>query len=413
MTMPVRRALIALGAAATATIALSVFAQDAPDAPEADDTAAEIKAVESGKTSIYVVPMLGQFGTDILPEIYAPICEDIKKVDPDVIVFKLRTKSLNAEDEFQDIIEGDRSRRGPDNDKTDWNLLRDLRRQFANELPDYDQVLWVENANGFISPMAFGWEDMVMSPNATIGDLFIWFRLAAGSANGENMFGKYFDAMLGTIEGVASRGGWTHPDRWPLLDAMTDPRQRLSTTWVGRKAIFYPNGRGDFVLDNSVDAPVMALTADQAEDLLVTKGVVHDMNDLALLMGWPRYEVVKSAKDDIEKHRAEWRALLERAKGAIRAYQRGRSTGDVQGLSTALRALRKLRGLERSNPAMPFAFAINRIPGGVQLEALIEQIEEAIKRAREGGRGNGGGGLGGSGGGGGGIRPGGSGPRPI
>jgi hypothetical protein len=404
MNMRIKRSLCAFGAAAAATLALSVLAQDAS---ETDGASAEGEAADSGKTSIYIVPMHGQFGTDILPEIYTPICEDIKKVNPDVIVFKLRTKSLNADHEIRDIIEGDRNRDGPDNDKTDWNLLRDLRRQFANELSDYRQVLWVENANGFISPMAFGWEDMVMSPDATIGDLFIWFRLAAASANGENMFGKYFDAMLGTIEGVAARGGWTHPDRWPLLDAMTDPRQRLSTTWVGRKAIFYPNGRGDFVLDNSVDTPVMSLTADQAEDLLITKGVVHDMNDLALLMGWPRYEVVKDAKDVVEAHRSEWRELLERALGAKKSFERGRSKGDIQGLSTALRALRKLRGLERSNPAMPFAFAINRIPSGVQLEALIEQVEEAIKDIRSGRRGGRGGGLGGGGGGGGGLRPGG------
>ncbi|MCH2139244.1 MAG: hypothetical protein MK074_09380, partial [Phycisphaerales bacterium] len=338
-------------------------------------------------------------------------CADIKEVDPDIIVFRLATASLNSDSEFTDIIEGDQQRRGPERDKTDWNLLRDLRRQFANELVGYEQVLWVENANGFISPMAFGWEDMVMSPNATIGDMNIWFRMAAGSANGENMFGKYFDAMLGTIEGVAERGGWTHPERWPLLDAMVDPRQRLSTTWVGRRAIFHPHPDGDFVLNNSFEAPMFSITAGDAEDLLITKGVVQDMDDLAILMGWPRYEITKDASTVVNAHRSEWRSLRDRARGAMRAFTQGRQSGDIQGLSTCLRALRQLRGIERSNPAMTYAFQIEGIPTGTQIEILIQQIEEAIKAMREGGGGRGGGGGGRGGGtGGGGVSPGG--PTP-
>ena len=372
----------------------------------APDTPSESQAAD-GVTKVYVVPMLGQFGTDILPEIYEPICADIKKQKPDVIVFRLRTAALQGNEGFQDIIEGDRGGGRGGSDKTDWNLLRDLRRQFANELDGFDQMVWVENANGFISPMAFGWEDMVMSPDATIGNMYIWFQMADRSANGDNMFGKYFDAMLGTIEGVAERGGWTTQERWPLLDAMTDPRQRLSTTWVGRNALFYPDATGDFVLDNSPESPVYSLTATQAEDLLVTKGVVNDMDDVSILMGWPRYELMHDAAKEVEAHRKEWRQLLERAKGAMRAYMEGRQEGDLAGLSSALRSLKSLRGIERSNPAMPYAFQTNGIPTGNQLEALIAAVEDEIKAVRAGGRG---GGRGGGGTGGGGVGPGG--PRP-
>ncbi|MCH2137072.1 MAG: hypothetical protein MK101_10925 [Phycisphaerales bacterium] len=393
---------------------LSVHNALGQEAAEATDRAASTEGAASTDKGrrIYVVPMYGQFGTDIHPDVYAPIIEDIKEVKPDTILFKLRTKALSGNEGFVDIIEGSRTRE-PNSDNTDYNMVRDLRRQFGIELDDYDQMLWVENANGILGIMAFGWDDMVMSPSATIGDLAIWYRMMRAAARGENVFGKYFDAMLGIMEGVAERGGWTHPERQPLWEAMTDPRQSLSTTWVGRKAIFYPTLQGEFVLDGSPEYPptILSLSADEAEDLLVTKGVVNDMDDVALLMGWPRFEIVGDASDVTKEHRDDWRSLLDRAKGAMQAFQEGRRAGDLQGLSTCIRALRRLQSIERSNCAMTMAYRQNGIPSGVQLKVLIDQLEDQIEDMRRNGggrRGPGGGGFGP--GGGGGFGPGG--PRP-
>jgi hypothetical protein len=383
---------------------MPVFAQDA----DADVASKAAKAADTGKR-VYIVPMVGQFGTDILPEIYKPIIEDIKKVDPDVIVFKLKTKALNGNEGFVDIIEGDGGRSRPAADNQDFYMVRDLRRQFGIELDDYEQVLWVQNANGILGIMAFGWEDMVMSPRATIGDLAVWYRMMKSRAKGENVFGKYYDAMLGILEGVAERGGWTKPERQPLWEGMADPRQQLSTTWVGRRAIFYASTEGDLIIDNTAEYPpvLLSIDADVAEDLLVTKGIVRDMDDIAMLQGWPRYDVVGDASTVTQSHSKAWKALLERAKGAMAAYRRGAQAGDVQGLATCQRALRQLQGIERSNPAMVMAFRQNGIPVGVQIQVLLDQVDESIRNIRNGGRG-GGGGLGG--GGGGGVGPGG--PRP-
>ena len=380
-----------------------------------EDSATGADSSNNGGTQIYIVPMVGQFGTDILPEIYAPIIEDIKQVDPDVIVFRLKTAALEGNEGFIDIIEGDNNaRRGPERDATDYNMVRDLRRQFGIELKAYDQVLWVENANGILGIMAFGWKDMVMSPEATIGDLAVWFRMMAAAAGGPNVFGKYFDAMLGILEGVAERGGWTQPDRQPLWESMTDPRMALSTTWVGRRAIFYPNLKGDFIIDASAVYPptLLSIDAEMAEDLLVTKGIVRDVDDIGLLMGWPRYQIVGDAKDVVDTHRKEWQELLKRAEGLWKAYQRGIKLGDLPGMSTAIRALRQLLATERRNPAMTMAFQQKRIPSGVQIQILLDQAIERqaeIRRNPNSGRGGGGGGGVGPGGGGG-VSPGG--PRP-
>ncbi len=410
----IKNTLLALGFSAM-SIALTPGATAQNDTSETDASASaegEVTTTDSGKR-VYIVPMEGQFGTDILPEIYEPIIEDIKEANPDVIVFRIKTAALNGDEGFSDIVEGERGRQRPLGDNTDFYMVRDLRRQFGIELDDYEQMLWVENANGILGIMAFGWKDMVMSPRATIGDLAVWYRMMKSRASGDNVFGKYYDAMLGILEGVAKRGGWTQPDRKPLWEGMADPRQQLSTTWVGRRAIFYANTNGDLIIDNSADYPptLLSIDADTAEDLLVTKGVVRDMDDIAMLMGWPRYEVIGDAKDVTSAHHKQWKALLERAKGAMKAYQEGLQSGDVQGLSTSQRALKQLQGIERSNPAMPFAFRQNRIPSGVQIQVLLDRIDQQIRDVRNGGgnRGGGGGRGGGApngGGGGGGARPG-------
>lgn len=413
-----RNALLALSfvAMSVAFASEAAVAQDGTSEAGASEAVAseagEVTTTDNGKR-VYIVPMVGQFGTDILPEIYEPIIKDIKETNPDVIVFRIKTKALSGNEGFTDIVEGDRGGQRPPGDNTDFYMVRDLRRQFGIELDDYEQMLWVENANGILGIMAFGWKDMVMSPRATIGDIHVWFRMMKASAKGDNVFGKYFDAMLGILEGVAERGGWTTPERQPLWEAMADPRQQLSTTWVGRRAIFYPNTSGDLIIDNSGSAPptLLAIDADMAEDLLVTKGVVRDMDDIAMLMGWPRYEVIGDAEDVTSAHHKQWTALLERAIGAAQAYQDGLQAGDVQGLATSQRALRQLQGIERSNPAMPFAFRQNRIPSGVQIQILLDRVDQLVKDLRNGrgGRGGGGNGRGGgapNGGGGGGARPG-------
>ena len=409
-----RNALLALSfGAISVAFASGAVAQDGTS-EAGESEAGEVTTTDSGKR-VYIVPMVGQFGTDILPEIYEPIIKDIKEANPDVIVFRIKTKALSGNEGFMDIVEGDRGSQRPPGDNTDFYMVRDLRRQFGIELDDYEQMLWVENANGILGIMAFGWKDMVMSPRATIGDIHVWFRMMKASAKGDNVFGKYFDAMLGILEGVAERGGWTTPERQPLWEAMADPRQQLSTTWVGRRAIFYPNTSGDLIIDNSGSAPptLLAIDADMAEDLLVTKGVVRDMDDIAMLMGWPRYEVIGDAEDVTSAHHKHWNALLERALGSRDAYLEGLRAADIQGLATCQRALKQLQGIERSKPSHAICVqAEGASPRVCRLQILLDRVDQQVKDLRNGrgGRGGGGNGRGGGapngGGGGGGARPG-------
>ncbi|MDP7086914.1 MAG: hypothetical protein QF360_04740, partial [Phycisphaerales bacterium] len=131
--------------------------------------------------SIYIVPMRGQVGTDILSELYEPIIEDIKEVSPDMVIIKIDSHDWkDIDDETVDIM-NDTGRPGQD-DTSEVQLkpMADIREAFYQELPDVKQVCYVEDAMSAASLLALSWKDLYIDPDADFGGaVIVWVRGAA------------------------------------------------------------------------------------------------------------------------------------------------------------------------------------------------------------------------------------------
>ncbi|MGA0287791.1 MAG: hypothetical protein ACO3QA_12270, partial [Phycisphaerales bacterium] len=141
--------------------------------PAIAETGTQDQADADGVPVIYPVPMRGQMGTDIHPSAYEAIVEDVKKVQPDLVVFMLESADINNVFYLRD---DDRAESG-------LGLLgeyRELVGSLRDDLAAYPQVIWVEDSVGFGSLMALSWPTMYMKPNARLWGLQNVSSMAGG-----------------------------------------------------------------------------------------------------------------------------------------------------------------------------------------------------------------------------------------
>ena len=87
MSIPLR--FVALSGLLAAATASSLAARGA------ETPAGESAVTESKVPVVYVVPMSGQMGTDIHPSIYDEVVKDVMEVQPDVIVYQLKSADID------------------------------------------------------------------------------------------------------------------------------------------------------------------------------------------------------------------------------------------------------------------------------------------------------------------------------
>ncbi|MDP7071057.1 MAG: hypothetical protein QF561_06890 [Phycisphaerales bacterium] len=369
--------------------------------------------------SVYVVPVRGQVGTDILLEVYEPIIEDIKSQSPDMVIIHIDSHDYkDVDDEIQDIMEETGRPDEADSSYPSLKPMAELRKAFAQELPDTHQVAYVEDAMSVASLLALSWEDLYIDPDADLGGaVVVWAWMAAPVVKDSQKYGKYLRAIMGDVQGIVQYAGWDEPDKRNFIQAMVAPEAIATTTWRGRDAIWYGNNKGDFPVDteHKVDSKMgiqellgltINLSGEQAEQLLVADGTAAPdrfVKDILAQMGHRRYRLLgKDASVKVEKHRSKWRAAAKRARDAIRLYGRMEGGAYMYQLQAALRALNTYISAIKTNKAVKTRMQLERLPTDLtQLEMMREDLKEKIRNFNRGGGGAGGGGFGGGGGGGG------------
>lgn len=353
---------------------------------------AEGAADDESLPSFYVIPMKGQMGTDIHPDIYRQIIDDIRSHRPDRIVWV-----MNCSDQ-EELIMPIPEQFNPEQGIPMLDEYRQLVQLLRDQLRDIPQVMWVEDSHGISSLLALAWDNVYMSPNARLSGLG---RLYAGPDRFQNpdVRAKMMAAHLAMISSFLERSN--RP--LAIAEAMVVPERTLSASWRGRRVEWHLNVSGEYVV-NASDKRTANFTAKTAEELGISNGTIETLDDLALLEGFREYRVIEGSADQIVTRYVEnWRRAFENAQTSWRDYAQhmGWATGDqtVRYLGRARNDLARIISLMRRYKAVETRMGMHFGLSLFQLEVMEEDLRERIRVARRAGGGGRGGGGGGGGGG--------------
>lgn len=361
-----------------------------PDA-KAGSTYGVKRAAEASEFTkkIYIIPMEGQMGTDVNPDVYnGKVIDDIRAQKPDYIVIKL--KCMDFEDRI--VTRWGEEEVNPD-DVGVLDMYRDLVSIFRDDLRDIPQVMWIEDSVGISSVVAMAWPDMYMMPSARFGGIEGAAANFLRVQSDFNTLGKYREAYMAWLKGFAEYGGYDPK----LLDAMVRKEMLLSATWVGREVKWSLDDRGEYIVDIS-DKHTVSFRAKDAEDFGISDGTAETIDDLALLLGIREYVVLDGvAEEEFTKHKDGWRRALEQCETLFSDYQRfsGWAQGEdtVRYLGKAKDCLEKIVAAMERYKAVEHRLAMYGV-SKFNLNITIELMKERLRAARSGGRGTGAGGGG-------------------
>ena len=347
-------------------------------------------------TTVYVVPMIGQIGTDVSSRVYEEIIEDINEHAPDLLVFKL--DSHDQKDEFNkepiDAIEGDLTILMDRGEGSLWNTdgIREMRTLFDQEISDdIRQVLWVHDAHGDSGVLAMAWPEMYMHPDATLGGMSSYVVRSRQAAGDAHVAAKWGDASYHNIRGIMNYGGHQNPTVDKLISALCKPEYLLSVSFRGRMPMWQNNLRGEVPLDPS-DEMGLTLPALYCDDFSLSNGTAAEIEDLAVLLGERNYVLVEGIAIDVQKrHTLGWRKAYKDFLEQIQMYRQWLGRGGMSNLTKAEKSLVRAIGLLRRWPEV----GIRTRATVTDLELRLDEIKRMKKRGGKGGRGGSGGGGGG------------------
>ena len=346
-----------------------------------------------------------QVGTDIVPETYQAMIPELKRMNPDYIVFKVECNDRREDDYWYGMMK--ESEKSVDRD---FNLLGEIAKvwhvEFRNEGIDATPICWVNQAVGSSAVLSLSFCNLYTTFDATIGGLQGSSVMFEQVRNDENTYGKYREAFLGMFRGPLELGrevceGEGHDNK--LLDALVYGDMMLSATWEGRNVKWSLDRSGSYVVDASDKASV-EFTAKQAGDFLISKGMTDDLEDLMLLHGIVDYDVDEmTGRELYDEYCDTWRRSFKDCEDAIIEMQELRAglgpQEELQQLNYVLTRWKKiLRNMERSTSVqVRCQIELGRQIGSIpQVKNRIAQLEEQIKALRSSQRGGRQGGRGGS-----------------
>ncbi len=348
---------------------------------------AEGDADDESLPAFYVIPMRGQMGTDIRSDAYQRIVEEIRREQPELVIWLL---DCADRDELM-ISMSDPAEGGLTQLIEDY---RTLVRMLHDELRGIRQVMWVHDSFGISSLMALAWEEMYMAPGARLTGFRAIYEGASRMGDAD-VAAKMVAAWIGIINGFLERGG--RPIE--LGEAMSRPHHRLSATWRGRQVEWRLDTSGEYIVNGS-DESTAAFRAKTAEDFGISKGTAETLDELALLLGYREYRVIEGgAEQIIERYVENWRRAFENSKTLWMDFNQhmGWATGDQtrQWLGRALNDLRRIISAVRRYPAVEIRFSMEYGLDLFALEMIEEELRERMRalnqRDRNRGRGGGGG----------------------
>jgi len=357
-----------------------------------ESTSKPAEPIDPSVPSIYVIPMKGKMGTDIRPEIYPEIIEDVKKHDPTLVVYEFESNAMEEIDYWNE---------GLVPEYYDFEDYRVILTQFKQGLRNYPQVMWVRNSIGVGCVLSLGWETIYMSEDARLGGLVFVDALTAGWQD-QDVRAKMQAAWSGIVKGFMEHG----KHDLNLGHALMFNEAQLSASFRGRKVEWSLDTTGEVIVDNS-DRTTPIFTAADARDFRIAQEVVEgsdedQLRDLAFLLGYREFrECDGIGRTAVENYITNWRAALERTEKLWRDHQdyQGFATGDqaVAYMGKSIEALRQILAAMNRYKAVEKTWESRGVTK-LMIERMIEEYQRNIttirQQERERGRSRGGGGGG-------------------
>ncbi|MBC8203249.1 MAG: hypothetical protein H8E91_05415 [Planctomycetes bacterium] len=384
-----RHVSLILGALLSVPFTSISFANDDKISAWAD----AVTETEDRGTSVLIIPMSGQTLTDIRGEVYADLQEDIKTLNPDLIVIEIDCK--DAKDIFYQQM-GWFNPKEIGRFEGETKNLPAVAKVFRVNLKDIEQVAFVKDSMGSITPLTLSWEKIYMTPDARLtGTLALAARYS--NISDENVRGKMRTAWT-LLASILGGYGKRDPD---LMLALVDPEKFLSGTWNGRNVEWFNHLDADFYVDNSNEM-VPGFSATQAEELGISEATVDSLNDVLLLNDIREYHIVgEEITEELNDYVSDWRSNLKKAQTLWGDYeqQRGWAAGEerVRWLVKNKNTIKSLIGICKKYPAVRIRMRFD--PKLQQLENILEEIERELRKPSTPTRGGGGPSMGGGGGG--------------
>jgi len=341
-----------------------------------------------------------QVGTDIVPETYQAMIPELKRMNPDYIVFKVECNDRREDSYWYGTVK--ETEKSLD---TDFDLLGEIARvwhvEFQAEGIDATPICWVNQAVGSSAVLSLSFCNLYTTFDAAIGGLQGSSMMFERVRDDENTYGKYREAFLGMFRGPLELGrevceGEGHDNM--LLDALVYGDMMLSATWEGRSVKWSLDRSGSYVVDAS-DKAAVEFTAKQAGDFLISKGMTDDLEDLMLLHGIVDFDADEvTGKELYDEYCDTWRRLFNDCEEAVIDMQ-GLQAGlgpseEMQQLNYQLTRWKKILRLMQRSTSVAIRCQLElriSIPAAklqiAQLEEQIRSLRNADRGGRQGGRG--------------------------
>jgi hypothetical protein len=348
-------------------------AKDTKDAKTA--AAPEKKTTSAGAgPSVYVVNLTGELGRDVARTSVRDVMADIKKFQPDVLIFKVDMDFKIYGMEREKFTTSDANAAF-----YQLETVRELQTMIIDDVRDDPNwtnkprfVMWVKRAMGGPAFLPFIAPEIYYTPDGHHGGIGYLERTISGGD--KVVHEKLYGARLGRAEGLALKGGHSAQ----ILRAMARADYVLSVNFVGGQPEFHEDTSGEILLtddakeenkDNVEDVvrfrgnDVLMLDAPLAYRLGLSKGTAETLDDLLTQMGIDKgYSLVAGRADDIIKN---WGRAVSEAefefRRLFREYGRAPTGGAnyderTRNRGTRLRLLENIKGLldrfgEAINPA--------------------------------------------------------------
>jgi len=348
---------------------------DGAPAKDAKSPAAADKNKGTGTgPSVYFVTLNGELGRDVARTSVRDVMADIKKRQPDVLIFKVDM-------DFK-LYGMERDKFNPaDANAAFYQLetVRELQTMIIDDVRDDPTwtnkprfVMWVKRAMGGPAFLPFIAPEIYFTPDGHHGGIGYLERTIQGGD--KVVHEKLYGARLGRAEGLALKGGHSAQ----ILRAMARADYVLSVSFVGGKPEFHEDASGEILLtddakEDNRDAvedvvrfrgnDVLMLDAALALRLGLSNGTAETLDDLLSQMGIDKgYTLVEGRANDIIK---TWGRAVSEAefefRRLFREYERAPGGGNnfderTRNRGTRLRLLENIQGLldrfgEAINPA--------------------------------------------------------------
>lgn len=264
--------------------------------------------VNADTKRVYLVNFQGEFARDVSGTPFKQLWADIKKVQPDILVFKIDFQ-FKVYGEQHDAVEND-PRALYQLDQA-LELVTFLRNDLAND-PAWVKkpriVMWVKRALGGSAFLPFSVPDVYFTSDGIVGGIGGLERMAA-TMQDQRVKEKMWGIRRAQCMSLAQMGG--HDDR--LMRAMIEYRFKLSVDFVGGDPVYHEDYSGEVILKEDITEDetrkdtleqiarfqgndTLTMRTDIALKLKFAKGRADTLEEIMYHLGYERNYVVTEGR---------------------------------------------------------------------------------------------------------------------